>query len=131
MSQDYGSATINAMPTTAGTVVPPGSPPVQPPIGFNILTAAATEMWNGEIGNALLKVVSAADLTAPFAGNYIATPGTLGRSKLGALMTWCTSVAGAAANATGTITGSVFLVGAGTSVAQGTIAANGGGWVLN
>lgn len=128
MSQDYGSATIAG----AVTVGPPGGPPVQPPIGWDKLTAASLEMWNGHIGSARrvpADAARAALLTSQ--GGYIATPGTLGRDNLGAAMTWCSSVAGAAAGATGTITAGAFVAGAGTAVAQSTIPANGAGWVKN
>lgn len=127
MSQDYGSATI----ANAVTVGPPGGPAVQPPIGWNTLTAASLQMWNGHIGSAQRVVVDAARAVAPGNGGYVATPGTPGRSNLGAAMTWCSSVAGAAQGATGTITAGVFVAGAGTAVAQGTIPAGGAGWVLN
>ena len=126
MSQDYGSATFAA----AVTVGPPGGPPVQPPIGYSALTAANTEMWNGHIGTDMGVAVDAARMLIG-SGGYVASPGTLGRDNLGALMTFCSSVAGAASGATGTITGGSFVVGAGTSVAKSTIPANGGGWVKN
>lgn len=128
MSQDYGSATINAM-TTSG---PPGGPAVQPPIGYDRLTGANTEMWNGEIGVKLSQASPASDMATPvLIAGYPAAPGTVGRDKAGALMTWATCVAGCAAGTTGTLTGSVFVAGAGAAVAQSTIAANGYGWVKN
>jgi hypothetical protein len=127
MSTDYGSATIDARATTG----PPGGPAVQPPIGYDKLTGANTEMWNGHIGTDSSVAVDSTRTTAPAAGGYVATPGTLGRDKAGALMTWSTSVAGAAAGATGTLTGSAFVAGAGTAVAQSLIPANGAGWVKN
>jgi hypothetical protein len=127
MSQDYGSATIAA----AVTVGPPGGPAVQPPIGWNALTAANTDQWNGHIGNSLRKPVPLTpDMVAGY-GGYVATPGTVGRDELGALMTWATCVAGCAQGATGTLTGSTFVVGAGTAVAKSAIPANGYGWVKN
>lgn len=58
----YGSATINNV-ASAGA----GDEPVQPPIGYNTLTAANTEMLNGHIGAALDQVVTpqaAAELIA-------------------------------------------------------------------
>jgi hypothetical protein len=132
MSIDYASATI-AGAVTSG---PPGNPAVQPPIGWDKLTAANTQMWNGHIGSALLVTQGPLKTVAlggtPVDGSSLmAMAGTLGRDKAGALMTWATSVAGAAAGATGTLTGSVFVAGAGTAVAQGVIPAGGGGWVKN
>lgn len=131
MSTDYGSATIANAAALAG-VYPSGTPAVQPPIGHNALTAANTEMWNDHIGSKLTQPNTAADMATPVLGaGYPAAPGTLGRDKLGNLMTWSTCVAGCAAGATGTLTGSTFVVGAGAAVAQATIPANGYGWVKN
>ena len=127
MPIDYGSATFNAAITTG----PPGGPAVQPPIGYDKLTAANTEMWNGHIGADQGVAVDAARMLAPGQGGYVAAPGTLGRNKAGALMTFCSSAAGATSGATGTITGSTFVAGAGTAVANSTIPAGGGGWVTN
>lgn len=127
MSQDYASATINQMTTTG----PPGSPVVQPPIGWNKLTAAATEMWNGDIGTDQSVPATAAQMIPPASGNYIGQVGMPGRNNLGASMVWCSSAAGAALGATGTITGGVFVAGAGASVANSIIPAGGGGWVTS
>jgi len=107
---------------------------VQPPIGYDKLTAANTEMWNGQIGTDLSVAgppIKAAALggTPTDNSSLIALAGTTGRDKLGALMNWVTCGAGCAAGATGTIAGTVFTVGAGASVAQSAIAANGYGWV--
>jgi len=126
MPTDYGSATINAATTTG----PPGSPAVQPPIGWDRLTAGNTEMWNDHIGVELGSSVPQAT-QAVGQPNYPATLGTLGRDNLGALITWSTCVAGCTAGQTGTLTGSAFVVGAGSAVAQSTIPANGSGWVKN
>jgi len=133
MSADYGSATINA----AVTVGPPGGPAVQPPIGYDKLTAANTEMWNGHIGTdssvpgSPLKVAALGG-TPTDGSSLVAAAGTPGRDKAGALMTWVTSGAPVAAGATGTIAGTVFTAGAGASVAQGTTTvANGYLWVKN
>lgn len=130
MSTDYANATIANAAALAG-VFPSGTPGVQPPIGSNALTAANSESWNGHIGLKEDKTATAADIaTNPVTNSgYPATPGTLGRDEDGNSMMWCTCVAGCAVNATGTITGSVFAAGAGTSVAQGAIPANGAGWV--
>ena len=132
MSTDYANATIAGAAALAG-VFPSGTPAVQPPIGSNTLTAANSESWNGHIGLRETSVLTAAEHAAGLAGNgkFPASQGTLGRDEDGNLMTWSTSVAGAAAGATGTLTGSVFVAGAGTAVAQGTIPANGFGWVKN
>lgn len=132
MSTDYANATIANAAALAGTF-PSGTPGVQPPIASNALTAASNESWNGHIGLAETKTATQAEIaTNPvLVAGYPATPGTLGRDEDGNLMTWCTSVAGAAAGATGTITGSVFAAGAGTAVSQGVIPANGAGWVKN
>lgn len=126
MSTDYGSATIAAAATTG----PPGSPAVQPPIAYDKLTAANVEQWNGHIGNSQQQPTTAAQNLVTNPG-YPATPGTLGRDNLGALMTWSTCVAGCAQGATGTLTGSTFVVGAGAAVAKSAIPANGYGWVKN
>lgn len=117
----YGSATI------ANATDAVSSAGVQPAIAQAALTAANTEMINGHIGSDQGVAVS----TNNVAGNDIAIAGTPGRTNLGAAMTWCSCVAGAAAAATGTITGGVFVAGAGTAVAQSTIPANGFGWVKN
>jgi hypothetical protein len=138
MSTDYGSATIDARasvgPVGGTPAAPPGTPPVQPPIGYDKLTAANTEMWNGHIGSELgtgtVGLKTAALGGTPTDGSsLVAVPGTLGRDKAGAAMIWATSVAGSAAGATGTLTGSVFVAGAGTAVSQAVIPANGMGWV--
>jgi len=129
MSTDYANATIAAAAALAG-VFPSGTPAVQSPIAANALTAANTESWVGHIGLAETKTVTAADMAA-LSGNYPASPGTLGRDEDGNLMTWSTCVAGCALGATGTLTGSTFVVGAGAAVAQGAIPANGYGWVKN
>lgn len=129
MSTDYASATINNM-TTSG---PPGSPAVQPPIGYDRLTGANTEQWNGEIGSDTSvagKAINAAGV--PTDGtSLIAMQGTAGRDEAGAAMTWCLCVAGCSAAATGTITAGAFVAGAGTAVAKAAIPANGFGWVKN
>lgn len=135
MSTDYGSATIANAPALAG-VYPSGTPAVQPPIGHNALTAANTEMWNDHLGSKLAQPAGAIGAAAaggvPLDGSsLIAAPGTLGRDKAGNLITWSTCVAGCAAGATGTLTGSTFVVGAGSAVAQAAIPANGYGWVKN
>lgn len=128
MSADYASATIAAAVTTG----PPGSPAVQPPIGWGTLTAANVDMWNGDIGVKQSQASPASDMATPVTvAGYPNAPGTLGRDNLGALQTWATCVAGSAALATGTLTGSVFVVGAGTARAQALIPANGYGWVRN
>lgn len=129
MSTDYANATIAGAAALAGTF-PSGTPAVQPPIASNALTAANTDSWSGHIGLSETKTATAAENTAGASG-YPATPGTLGRDEDGNLMTWATCVAGCAANATGTLTGSTFVAGAGTAVAQGAIPANGFGWVKN
>lgn len=129
MSTDYANATIAAAPALAG-VFPSGTPAVQPPIGHNTLGAANSESWNGHIGLRETKVATAAENT-PGAPGYPATPGTLGRDEDGNLMTWSLCVAGTTAGTTGTLTGSTFVAGAGTAVAQGDIPANGYGWVKN
>jgi hypothetical protein len=132
MSLDYGSATIAG----AVTVGPPGGPAVQPPIGYNALTAANTEMWNGHIGSAIrvpgppLKVAALGGTPVDNSA-LIAAAGTLGRDKAGALMTWATSALATTAGQTGTLAGTVFTAGAGTAVAQSVIPANGYGWVKN
>jgi hypothetical protein len=133
MSLDYASATI-AGAVTSG---PPGNPAVQPPIAWDKLTAANTEMWNGHIGSAIrvggppLKVAALGG-TPTDNSSLIAAPGTLGRDKAGALMTWVTSAAAVTAGATGTIAGTVFTAGAGTAVAQGTTTvANAYFWAKN
>jgi hypothetical protein len=140
MSTDYANATIDARasvgPVGGVPAAPPGTPAVQPPIGYNTLTAANTEMWNGHIGSDLSvpgPPIKAAALGGVPTDNssLIATAGTLGRDKAGALMTWVTCGAGCAAGTTGTIAGTVFTPGAGSSAAQSTIAANGYGWVRN
>jgi hypothetical protein len=133
MSTDYASATIAG----AVTVGPPGGPAVQPPIAYDKLTAANTEMWNGHIGSA--DHVGGPPLKAAALGgtptdgsSLIAAAGTLGRDKAGALMTWVISGAPVTAGATGTIAGTVFTAGAGTAVAQSTTtAANQYLWVKN
>lgn len=129
MSQDYGSATINAM-TTSG---PPGGPAVQPPIGYDRLTGANTEMWNGQIGTDSSVVATPLNAAGvPAQGTpLIAAQGTAGRDEAGAAMTWCLCVAGCTAAQTGTITAGAFVVGAGAAVAKATIGANGFGWVKN
>lgn len=131
MSTDYANATI-ANAAAIAAVFPSGTPAVQPPIASNSLTAANSESWNGHIGLKEDKTATAANMTpATSEGGYPASPGTLGRDEDGNLMTWSTCVAGCAVNATGTLTGSTFVVGAGTAVAQGAIPANGYGWVKN
>lgn len=125
MSLDYASATINAVTTTG----PPGSPPVQPPIAYNKLTAASLEMWNGHIGTRQAEPSPAARMTP--GGSYVGLPATPGRNNLGAAMVWCSSAAGAAAGAAGTVTGGVFVAGAGTAIANSLIPAGGGGWVTS
>lgn len=123
-----GSATINAAAVGAG-VFPSGTPAAQPPIGYNKLTTANEEMWNGQIGTRQDQSRTAAEgLPGP---NYYVAIGTLGYDEDGNAMTWCTCVAGCAAGATGTITAGVFVDDAGTSVALSTIPANGFGWVKN
>jgi len=139
MSADYGNPTINNVTTDTSVgfpnagATPPGTPPVQPPIGFNKLTAANTAQWNGDIGTSEPvpgKPINAAGV--PTDGTpLIAAQSTLGRDDQGALMTWCLCVAGCTAAQTGTITAGAFVVGAGASVAKSTIAANGFGWVKN
>lgn len=129
MSQDYPNATIAGAAALAG-VFPSGTPAVQPPIGHNALTTANSESWVGHIGTKEAAPATLAENTVGYAG-YRATPGTVSRDEDGNLMTWSSSVAGAAAGATGTLTGSVFVAGAGTAVAQSTIPANGYGWVKN
>lgn len=131
MSTDYANATIAAAASLAG-VFPVGTPAVQPPIASNALTAANNESWVGHIGLAETKTATAANMTPATAeGGYPATPGTLGRDEDGNLMTWSLCVAGCAVGATGTLTGSTFVVGAGAAVSQGLIPANGYGWVKN
>jgi len=123
-----GSATINAAPVASG-VFPVGTPAAQPPIGYNKLTVANEEMWNGHVGTRQdLPQTAAEGLPGE---HYIGTIATLGYDEDGNPMTWCTCVAGCAAGATGTITAGVFVVGAGTAVAKATILANGFGWVKN
>jgi len=112
------------------TTGPPASPPVQPPIGYDRLTGANTHSWNGDIGVDVAYGSSLAENTVGYAG-YRNSPGTLGIGDQGLLMTWATCVAGCAAAATGTLTGSVFVVGAGSAVAKAAIPANGYGWVKN
>ncbi|MDM0103748.1 hypothetical protein QTH97_02300 [Variovorax sp. J22R24] len=75
--------------------------------------------------------VSAADNAPSASGGVKAVQGTPGRSKTNQAMTWCVCVAGCTAGATGTITAGAFVVGAGASIAQSTIPANGFGWVVN
>jgi hypothetical protein len=93
-------------------------------------------MWNGHIGSELgtagspLKVAALGG-TPTDGSSLIAAPGTLGRDKAGALMTWVTSAAPTTVGQTGTIAGTVFTAGAGASVAQSVIPANGYGWVKN
>lgn len=131
MSTDYANATIAGAAALAG-VFPSGTPAVQSPIAANALTAANTNSWNGHIGLSETKVATQGDMSTPvLIGGYPASPGTLGRDEDGNLMTWATCVAGCAVDAVGTLTGSVFVVGAGAAVAQGAIPANGYGWVKN
>lgn len=115
----YGSATI------ANATDAVSSAGVQPAIAQAALTAANTEMVNGHIGTEQGTTATAAG------GPDIAVAGTPGRTNLGAAMTWCSCAAGASAGATGTITGGVFVAGAGAAVSQGVIPAGGYGWVKN
>jgi len=140
MPLDYANATIdnrNSVGPISGTpAAPPGTPPVQPPIGYDKLTAANTEMWNGHIGTemgtgAVGNKVVALGGTPTDGSSLVAAPGTLGRDKAGALMTWVTCGAGCAGGVSGTIAGTVFTPGAGSSVSQGVIPANGYGWCKN
>lgn len=124
-----GSATINAQAVASG-VFPVGTPAAQPPIGYNKLTTANEEMWNGHVGTRQDQAQTAAE-GVPGTTHYIGTIATLGYDEDGNPMTWCSCVAGAAADATGTITAGVFVAGAGTAVAKATIPANGFGWVKN
>ncbi len=132
MSTDYANATIAAAAAISG-VFPSGTPAVQPPIASNALTAASNESWVGHIGLRETSVATAAQMTPTngAAAGYPASPGTLGRDEDGNLMTWSTCVAGTTAGTTGTLTGSTFVAGAGSAVAQGDIPANGYGWVKN
>lgn len=129
MSTDYANATIAAAAAISG-VFPSGTPAVQAPIGHNALTAANVESWVGHIGTKEAQAASVADMSVSNPG-YPALPATLGRDEDGNLMTWSTCVAGCALGATGTLTGSTFVVGAGSAVAQSLIPANGYGWVKN
>ena len=124
-----GSATINAAAVASG-VFPVGTPAAQPPIGYNKLTSANEEMWNGHVGTRQDQALTATE-GVPGTQHYIGTIATLGYDEDGNAMTWCTCVAGCAAGATGTITAGVFVDDAGTSVALSTIPANGFGWVKN
>lgn len=119
MSADYGSATIGGG----------GGVPYQLPIGSNTLTGANTEMWNGHITTKQAQPATAAENS--LASGIEVAQGSPGRSKTNQAMTWCTCVAGCAALATGTITAGVFVVGAGSAIAQSAIPANGFGWVVN
>jgi hypothetical protein len=142
MPLDYANATIDNRasvgPVSGTPAAPPGTPAVQPPIGYDKLTAANTEMWNGHIGSEL-GTATAGLKTAVLGGtptdgsSLVAVPGTLGRDKAGALMTWASCVAGCAAGVTGTIAGTppVFTAGAGAAVSQSVIPANGMGWFKN
>lgn len=127
MSTDYGSATIAAVNSKGPSA---GALPVQPPIGWDKLDANNPDQWNGQIGS---KQALGATLAENTPGNpkYPMTPGTIGRSKTNQPMIWCSCVAGCAQGATGTITGSVFVAGAGTDTAAAAIPANGYGWVLD
>lgn len=125
MSTDYAGATI------AGALSAPTSIAVQPPIGHNTLSAANAESWNKHIGTDQGVATIAADNVPSAAGGVKAAQGTLGRSNTNQLMTWCVCVAGCAQGATGTVTAGAFVAGAGSSVAQSAIPANGFGWVVN
>jgi hypothetical protein len=119
MSADYGSATI------AGG----GGVPYQTPIGYSALTAANPAMWNAHIGTKQAQPATAVENS--LASGIEVVQGSPGRSKTNQPMTWCLCVAGCATSATGTITAGVFVAGAGSSIAQSTIPANGFGWVVN
>jgi len=119
MSADYGSATI------AGG----GGVAYQTPIGHSTLTAANPNMWNAHIGTKQVQPATAQENS--LATGIEVVQGSPGRSKTNQPMTWCLCVAGCAASATGTITAGAFVAGAGSSIAQATIPANGFGWVVN